>query len=119
MDKENNFFGTLFDKKEIKKDLIIYYFVLLLIFWFINTFLMYNGHFTYNTTPLIPNLNNSYDTTPKTGKDSNILIDSLYFTTISQTSTGYGDITPATPIAKFLTTIHLLLAYGIVGFIIL
>ncbi len=85
----------------------------------INTILMYNGHYTYNTTPLTPNLNNYYDTTPRIGKDSYILLDSLYFTTVSQTSSGYGDITPATPIAKFLTTIHLLLAYGIVGFIIL
>jgi hypothetical protein len=119
MNKEKNFFGTLFDKKEIKKDLIIYYFVLLVIFWFINTILMFNGHFTFNTTPLTPNLNNTYDTTPRIGKDSYILLDSLYYTTVTQTTAGYGDIAPATPIAKILSTIHLLLAYSIVGFIIL
>ncbi len=98
---KNSNFETLISKN-IKKDLIIYYLILLIVFWIINTIFIKLGHFTYKFT----------------SKNNNLLIDSLYYTIVSQTGTGYGDIVPTTSTAKFITIIHLLTTYILIACII-
>ncbi len=41
------------------------------------------------------------------------LVDSIYFTTVSMTSVGYGDITPHTVVGKLFTSVLLLTAVSI------
>jgi len=41
------------------------------------------------------------------------LVDAIYFTTVSMTSVGYGDITPQTTIGKLFTSVLLLSAVSI------
>ena len=43
--------------------------------------------------------------------DSSVFIDSLYFTTVTMTTLGFGDITPKTPDAKLLITAECLIGY--------
>jgi hypothetical protein len=107
----HSFFGFEFKRNNLKKNLIIFYFILLFVFWIINTNLLYNKHLIYNTAPIV---NNDYDTTPKIGKDSYVILDGLYYTIVSQTSTGYGDITPATPLAKIIISLHLMITYTLI-----
>jgi hypothetical protein len=103
-------------EKIFKIKLIKIYFVFLILFWFLNFYLISTGQLVHNTVPI---QNNKYDTRPNIGSDNYLLLDSLYFTVVSQTGTGYGDITPGTPFARFVITIHLLSSYIIVGCLII
>nr|QLC35906.1 potassium channel protein kcv [Acanthocystis turfacea Chlorella virus mid_9.1] len=40
--------------------------------------------------------------------------DCLYFSTATHTTTGYGDLTPKSPVAKLVTTVHMLTVFAIV-----
>lgn len=40
------------------------------------------------------------------------LLDTIYFSAIAHTTTGFGDITPKTDLAKALTALHVLSAWG-------
>jgi len=42
-------------------------------------------------------------------------LDSLYFTVITLTTVGYGDLSPQTPIGKIFTIIYLLLGLGLLA----
>ncbi len=44
-------------------------------------------------------------------KDENNYLDYFYFSTVTSASTGFGDITPMTPIAKLVVTAQILLTY--------
>jgi voltage-gated potassium channel Kch len=44
------------------------------------------------------------------------LFDSLYFSITTQTTVGYGDITPNTIIARLTTMIHMICMAGILSF---
>lgn len=52
---------------------------------------------------------NFYTPNDKTGKSWR---DVMYFTAVTHSSTGYGDIYPLTPWAKALVTVHSLLAFA-------
>jgi voltage-gated potassium channel Kch len=48
------------------------------------------------------------------------LLDSLYFTVITLTTVGYGDLTPATMAGKVFTILYVIVGIGIIsGFIYL
>lgn len=50
------------------------------------------------------------------GKRSGYLVvDALYFSIVTMTTVGYGDLTPASPAAKSVTCVYLLLGFGLVG----
>ena len=42
-------------------------------------------------------------------------LDSLYFTVITLTTVGYGDLAPATPLGKLFTILYILAGLGILG----
>lgn len=44
------------------------------------------------------------------------LFDSLYFSLTTQSTVGYGDITPKTMFARFTTMIHMLCMAGLLSF---
>lgn len=44
-------------------------------------------------------------------KDENNYLDYFYFSTVTSASTGFGDISPMTPIAKLVVTAQILLTY--------
>jgi len=44
-------------------------------------------------------------------KDENNYLDYFYFSTVTSASTGFGDISPKTTIAKFIVTLQILLTY--------
>ncbi len=51
--------------------------------------------------------------------DSKSSFDALYFTIVSQSSTGYGDIIPKSNLAKLIVMCHLLITMTIVGLLII
>jgi hypothetical protein len=73
--------------------LLFIYLIIIVIFTLINLWLLNTNQLIYNTT------------------QKKSWIDALYFTLVSQTGTGYGDITPATTTAKFFVILHLLITY--------
>lgn len=44
-------------------------------------------------------------------KDENNYLDYFYFSTVTSASTGFGDISPKTTIAKVIVTLQILLTY--------
>jgi voltage-gated potassium channel Kch len=46
------------------------------------------------------------------------LVDSLYFSVVSLTTVGYGDLTPATDTGKLLVVVYLLIGIGIIAALI-
>lgn len=44
-------------------------------------------------------------------KDENNYLDYFYFSTVTSSSTGFGDISPKTTIAKVIVTLQILLTY--------
>ena len=42
-------------------------------------------------------------------------IDVLYFTTVTVTTVGYGDIAPITPMGRFIASIIMIMGYGIIA----
>ena len=47
--------------------------------------------------------------------DFEIIVTILYFTFTSLSTVGFGDITPATPLGKFITAVIMILGYGIIA----
>ena len=41
-------------------------------------------------------------------------VDCLYFSASTHTTVGYGDLTPKSPVAKLVTTAHMLVVFAIV-----
>jgi voltage-gated potassium channel len=40
---------------------------------------------------------------------------SMYWAVVTMTTTGYGDLTPRTPLGQFITSLTILLGYGIIA----
>jgi hypothetical protein len=92
----------IFKSSSIKIPLLQVNLVAMIIFWGLNSMLfMKNEKQKHYTT------------------DSKSPFDALYFTIVSQSSTGYGDITPKSTPAKLIVMCHLLITMTIVGLLII
>lgn len=85
------------------QSLWIAHIIIFMVFWSINSTLIATGH---------------YDVSKFDSLGSKIM-DALYLTITTHTTTGYGDITPISPVSKFFAATHQIIVYMITaGFII-
>lgn len=91
---------------QLSKDCLeVAYTVILILFLFVlvNYYLVINNHTTISTK----------DENGKPRPTSEVLIDSVYFTTTTFSTVGYGDILPTTMTAKLMLILQQLTIFGI------
>lgn len=88
-----------------KNCLEVAYTVVLILFLFVivNYYLVSNNHTTINTK----------DENGKPRSRNEILVDSVYFTTTTFSTVGYGDVLPVTMTSKLMVIIQQLVLFGL------
>ncbi len=73
-------------------------------------------------SPLVPNLFREDQTTARLGRPTRAgengftsIPESIYWAIVTITTVGYGDISPVTPLGKFIASIMMFLGYGIIA----